>query len=488
MHSLDEALALRRRGCRMVETARDILAGRFPHARDPFCEWLPSKPDWASILPEVDILGEELSGLRSRGGKVVLYGHDDMDGITGIFVGRRILRGEGFDVVPIFPDKKDADYGLLPGRMDGILEKGDLLLTVDYGCTSVDGVKWAIARGARVVVTDHHVMSDRPPPAHGMINPQLVGPPASFLAGCGVLYAALVSIFPEWENDPELLTAVALGTVSDRVPLLSVNRFLLEMFRHVERDALEGGLAVMLEEWPSRTRGWTGTMVRQAITSVVGKGKGSGIYDLLEFMEDRDYRRCRGKWKKLSVQSRRRARELSDLFSRAMRDRDDQASAYGMNLIYLDNIPDGMGGTLAGKISRVTRRGTIIVSPKEDRLVGEARSYGDWNMVDFLVGMEGVFKSAGGHKMAAGFSSEGYSWPELRNRLLSRMAEYPVQPVPTPHVDMEVTELPDPEELMCLAPFGGGFLPPAVRKNNMRYLLNVGETTSSWWITEESGD
>ncbi|MFO8184224.1 MAG: DHH family phosphoesterase [Candidatus Aegiribacteria sp.] len=489
MLSGEEALASRRQVCRNALLARRVLENRFPGADDPVMEWLPDRPDWSLELPDVDVLERELSRLRQRGGKVVLYGHDDMDGMTGLFIGRRILQDQGFRVVPMYPRRSTEEYGLLPERMEEVLEPNDLLLTVDYGCSSVSGVKWAVDRGARVVITDHHTLHYPLPPAHGMVNPQKVGPPASYLAGCAVLYAALVSVYPRWENHPELLTAVAVGTVSDRVPMLGWNRYLLEMFMQVRLDRLSGGLAVMAEEWPARRRAWTGAMVRHAITSVVGKGEASGIQVMLDFMEDRSYKRCRKIWKRLTRQSKRRAHLLSEIFSRAIRERDDQASAYGMNLVYLDHIPDGMGGTLASRLSRITHRGTIIVSSREKgKLVGEARSFGDWDMADFLVSMGDVFTSAGGHKMAAGFSCQGLSWSQLRELLLSRMSEYPVDPVPKPHVDLVVDELPDPAEFLCLAPFGGGFLPPAVKKNNMRYLLNVGENVASWFITEESGD
>ncbi|MCD4702109.1 MAG: DHH family phosphoesterase [Candidatus Aegiribacteria sp.] len=489
MRSRENASAIERGRCRLTHLACEILDIRYPNLQNPIEEWLPSRPDWSTELPDIDILRHELTELKDRGGKVVLYGHDDMDGITGIYIGRRILEGEGYQVVPIMPRRLTDDYGLLPERMEGVLLPGDLLLTVDYGCSAVRGVKWAIDLGARVVITDHHTLHHPLPPAHGMINPQRVGPPATYMAGCSVLYAALISIYPGWENQPELLTANALGTVSDRVPLLGWNRYLLEEFRKIDADELKGGMAVLAEAWPAREKAWTGSMVRHAITSVIGKGKDSGIEILLDFMNDDDYKQCRKTWKRLKKNSRRRAHVLSEIFSRALQKTDDQASAYGMNLVYLDHIPDGMGGTLASKMSRITRRGTLIVSQRESgKLVGEARSYGDWDMADFLVSMGDVYTSAGGHRMAAGFSCEGKSWSQLRELLLSRMASYPIDPVPVPHVDLVVDELPDPAEFLCLAPFGGEFLPPAVQKGTLRYLMNIGENSVSWFITEESGD
>jgi len=489
MRSVEDASADGRGRSRLTHLACKVLEKRFSDSSDPFMEWMPPRPNWSEVLPDIDKLQHELLELQKRGGKIVLYGHDDMDGITGIYIGQRILEGEGFEVVPIMPQRMTDDYGLLPERMDGVLQPDDLLLTVDYGCTANRGVTWAVDLGARVIITDHHTLHYPLPPAHGMINPQTIGPPASYLAGCSVLYAALVSIFPRWENQPELLTAAALGTVSDRVPFLGCNRYLLEEFGKLDTSALSGGLAVLAETWPAREKAWTGSMVRHAITSIVGKGRDSGIDIFLDFLKDDNYKRCRKIWKRLIRGSRRRTHLLSEVFSEVIRNRDDQASAYGMNLVYLDHVPDGMGGTLASKLSRITHRGTLIVSPRGNgRLAGEARSYGDWDMAGFLVSMGDVFTSAGGHRMAAGFSCEGISWKELRELLLSRMMEYPVDPVPIPHIDLVVDELPDPAEFLCLAPFGGKFLPPAVKKDKMRYLLNVGENNVSWFITEESGD
>ncbi|RKZ06435.1 hypothetical protein DRQ25_13930 [Candidatus Fermentibacteria bacterium] len=487
MRFSEDAPTSQRGRCRLTHLARKVLESRFPN--NPLDEWLPPAPDWSHALPDIDILKHELAALRKRGGKIVLYGHDDMDGITGIYIGQRILEGEGYRVVTLMPRRVTDDYGLLPQRMEELLLPGDLLLTVDYGCSSVSGVEWAVERGARVVITDHHTLNHPLPPAHGMINPQRLGPPATYLAGCSVLYAALVSIYPRWINQPELLTAISIGTVSDRVPFLSWNRYLLEEFRKIDISKLKGGLAVLAENWPARERAWTGSMVRHAVTSVVGKGEDSGIDILLDFMNDDNYAQCLKIWKRLKKNSRQRTHVLSEIFSRAMQRRDDQASAYGMNLVYLDYIPDGMGGTLASKMTRITSRGTIIVSRREHgKLVGEARSYGDWDMAGFLVSMGSIFKNAGGHRMAAGFSCEGIAWGELREQLLSKMAEYPVDPVPMPHIDLVVDELPDPAEFLCLAPFGGKFLPPAVKKGTMRYLMNIGENSVSWFITEESGD
>jgi len=469
--------------------ALDVLRKRFPGSPDPVAEWKPPKPCWRAMLPELEVLQFELAALRHRGGKIVLYGHDDMDGITGIYVGKTMLGKLGFEVVPIIPDRAVEDYGLLPSRMDGILQKGDLLLTVDAGCSAVEGVEWALARGARVVITDHHTLNPPLPRAHGLIDPQAIGFPGTVLAGCGVLYAALAELFPSISDDPSLFTAVALGTISDRVPLLAANRYLLDRFSTVERSDLSEGLGVIIDAWPNRGGCWCACAVRQQITSVVGKGLNSGIGRLLDLMESDDAEWSRAVWQEMTAVSDARSQQISEMLSRAMNEKDPEADAFGMVLVHMEGIPSGMGGTIASKLSRIFRRGAIVVTSRPDgTLIGEARSLGDWDMASFLTGMKDVFRSAGGHAKAAGFNTDIMPWPDLRRRLISRLSTQRSKPVPEPHVDLELPSLPQAQDLACLAPFGPDFPPPAVKVGGMRYLLQLGPSGPGWCITEDSGE
>jgi len=473
----------------LTDTALEVLRKRFPGSPDPVAEWNPDRPEWRSLLPELEVLDHELASLRRRGGKVVLYGHDDVDGITGIYVGRDMLARLGYSVVPIIPDRASEDYGLLPSRMDGLVEPGDLLLTVDSGCSAVDGVEWALAKGARVVITDHHTLNPPLPLAHGLIDPQAIGYPGTVLAGCGVLYAALAELFPAIADSPRLYAAVALGTVSDRVPLLAGNRYLLDRFRKVDAGDLSAGMRVIVDAWPARQGAWCASNVRQQITSVIGKGLNSGIGRLLEMLESEDGPWCASVWQEMVAASDSRSQQMSDVLSRAMNEKDPEADAFGMVLVHLPGIPPGMGGTLASKLSRIFRRGSIVVTTRANgTIVGEARSLGDWDMASFLTGMKDVFRSAGGHARAAGFNTDRMGWPELRGNLISRLSMVRSKPVPEPHVDLERTSLPQAQELSCLAPFGPDFPPPAVKVGGMRYLMQLGPNGPCWCITEDSGE
>lgn len=484
-------IAMVRHDRSLADLALRVLRKRYPDAPDPKAAWSPERPDFTAGLPDFEKLSDELESVQKRGGKVVLYGHDDMDGIAGLFIGLRILGAEGFNTRHIIPNRGRDDYGLLPERMDGIVERGDLLLTVDFGCSAVEGVQWARNRGARVVVTDHHTLNPPLPEPHAMVDPQALGPdhPAAELSGCGVLYAALTELFPRWQRDPLVIAAVALGTISDRVPIHGWNRYMLRLFDGLRISSLPAGMRIILDSWPRKNGYWTASQVRQQVTSTIGKGVDSGIDEMIDFMTSDDLRRCASRWGAMQLRSDQRAQVLSEIVTRAMLEKDPQADAMGLTLVYLGEVVPGMGGSVASKLCSIYGRGAIVVARRADgTIVGEARSLGDWDMAAFLVGLREHFTSAGGHVRAAGFSAEKGTWPRIHDLMLSRMATFPTRRIPPPHVDLELPELPDTKELEPLSPFGPGFPPPAVRVAGRRYLMQFGSGSTFWAISDESGE
>ena len=475
---------------KLSSLALEVLRKRYPGVSDPVAAWRPDRPDFVTGLPDFEKLGEELEAVQRRRRKVVLYCHDDMDGIAGLFVGLRILTAQGFVTSHIIPDRGRDDYGILPDRMEGVVEKGDLLLTVDFGCSAVEGVDWAKKRGARVVITDHHTLNPPLPEADAMIDPQALGEgPSTELAGCGVIYAALTELFPRWREDPLVIAAVALGTISDRVPIHSWNRYMLRLFDRLRLASLPAGMRIILNSWPRKDGAWTAAQVRQQVTSTIGKGTDSGIDEMVDFMTSDNLRACAARWRAMKQRSDRRAQRLSEIVTRAMVEKDPQADAMGLTLVYLGEVEPGMGGSVASKLCSTYGRGAIVVSRRADGIiVGEARSLGDWDMAAFLVGMREHFTSAGGHVRAAGFSAETGTWPMIHELMLSRMADFPTKKIPSPHVDLRLKELPDPAELEPLSPFGPGFPPPAVKVGRRRYLMQFGSGSTFWAISDESGE
>ena len=178
--------------------------------------------------------------------KLLVIGDYDADGATATAVAVRGLRSMGANVDFLVPNRFEYGYGLTPEIVKLAVDQSpnnrpDILITVDNGIASVDGVAAANALGLQVLITDHHLPGDTPPKAACMINPNQHGCdfPSKNLAGVGVIFYCLLALRAEQRarglyvnkiepNLSELLDLVALGTVADLVKLDDNNRILVE--------------------------------------------------------------------------------------------------------------------------------------------------------------------------------------------------------------------------------------------------------------------
>ena len=168
----------------------------------------------------------------------------DCDGATACAVAICGLRSMGATVDFMVPNRFETGYGLSPEVIDIVLERQavrpDLIITVDNGIASVEGVKYAKEHGIDVLVTDHHLPGDELPDAIAIVNPNQedCGFPSKNLAGVGVMYYLLMALRAEFkqrghfddQTQPRLDTLadlVALGTVADVVKLDANNRILV---------------------------------------------------------------------------------------------------------------------------------------------------------------------------------------------------------------------------------------------------------------------
>ncbi|OOF79636.1 single-stranded-DNA-specific exonuclease RecJ [Rodentibacter caecimuris] len=173
--------------------------------------------------------------------KIVIVGDFDADGATSTALAILALRQLGFTNIDyLLPNRFEQGYGLSIPVAEMAIEKGvQLLMTVDNGVSSFDGITFLKEKGIRVLVTDHHLPPDRLPPADAIVNPNLnqCDFPSKSLAGVGVAFYLMLALRAKFrelgiftaENQPnftELLDLVALGTIADVVPLDQNNRIL----------------------------------------------------------------------------------------------------------------------------------------------------------------------------------------------------------------------------------------------------------------------
>jgi single-stranded-DNA-specific exonuclease len=201
---------------------------------------LGALPDFAT-LANIDRAADRLARAIAARERVVIVADYDADGATACAVGIRGLRAMGADVGFIVPNRFEFGYGLTPEIVAvAAAQRPGLIVTVDNGIASIDGVAAAAALGIDVLITDHHLPGGELPAPAIIVNPNQPGCTfaSRHVAGVGVMFYVLCALraalrkrgafaaHPE-PNLAALLDLVALGTVADVVRLDQVNRILV---------------------------------------------------------------------------------------------------------------------------------------------------------------------------------------------------------------------------------------------------------------------
>ncbi len=195
-------------------------------------------------LKNIGLMAELLADAIAAKKRLLIVADYDSDGATACAVGMRILRRLGAIVDYLVPNRFEYGYGLTPEivQLAHATKQPDILITVDNGIASVDGVHTANQLGMQVLVTDHHLPGDELPDATAIINPNQPDCPfpSKSIAGVGVIFYLMMALraelrqrgaFSENNKEPNLagfLDLVALGTVADVVKLDSNNRILVQ--------------------------------------------------------------------------------------------------------------------------------------------------------------------------------------------------------------------------------------------------------------------
>lgn len=195
--------------------------------------------------------------------RILIVGDFDADGATASTVGMLGLRLLGAAHVDyLVPNRFEYGYGLTPEIVEvAMTREPHLLVTVDNGISSVEGVAAAKRHGLKVLITDHHLPGDELPLADALVNPNQPGCefPSKALAGVGVIFYVLMALRARlrslgwYENKPqpnigELLDLVALGSVADVVPLDANNRILVHQgLERIRAGRARPGIKAILE-------------------------------------------------------------------------------------------------------------------------------------------------------------------------------------------------------------------------------------------------
>lgn len=362
--------------------------------------------------------------------RILYVGDFDADGATASSVGVLGLRMLGaFHVDYLVPNRFEYGYGLTPEIVAVALERRpDLLVTVDNGISSVEGVAAAKAAGLKVLVTDHHLPGPELPAADAIVNPNQPGCdfPSKSLAGVGVIFYVLMALRArlrelDWfaraglkePNLGDLLDLVALGSVADVVPLDANNRILVHQgLARIRAGRARPGLKAILEVAGRPA----GRITSTDLGFILGpRLNAAGRLDDMSLGIE-----C------LLCEDEALARDMAVQLDQLNQDR--KAIEQGMQreaLAQLKNLPiedmpfglcvfepdwhQGVIGILASRLKERYHRPTIAFADAGDGLLkGSARSVPGFHIRDALDAVAarhpGLISKFGGHAMAAGLS------------------------------------------------------------------------------------
>ena len=364
--------------------------------------------------------------IEKREQRIVVVGDFDVDGATSTALVLRCLAAFGFaNVSYLVPNRFDYGYGLSPEIVRVAAEQSPgLLITVDNGVSSIEGVAEANALGIPVLVTDHHLPGETIPDAAVILNPNLPGStfPSRNLAGVGVAFYLMARVGRMLEEQgaagaakipAKYLDLVALGTVADVVPLDHNNRILVQQgLLRIRSGQCVPGIEALLQQAGRSSARCISTDLGFAVgprVNAAGRLEdiGVGIECLLTDNFD---------------QAAALAREL-DAINRERRSIEanmrDQAFAVVDSLgeqrwpccvsLYDRSWHQGVVGLIAARVRERCHRPVIAFARENDEfLKGSARSIPGVHVRDLLEAVStaapGLIDKFGGHAMAAGLT------------------------------------------------------------------------------------
>jgi len=373
------------------------------------------------------LLAEALAQRR----RILIIADFDADGATSCAVAMRALRAMGAEALHyVVPNRFEYGYGLTPEIVAVAAEwRPDLLITVDNGISSIEGVQAAQRSGMQVLITDHHLPGAELPPADAIVNPNQPGDgfASKMLAGVGVIFYVMLALRAElrargWfvqrgiaePNLARLLDLVALGTVADVVPLDRNNRILVAQgLKRINQAQTCAGLQALLSVAGRRCGRLGAADLGFAVAPRLNAaGRLTDMSLGIECLLTDDAAWADVIARQLDALNRERREIESGMQAQALEAIGhlhlDGALPHGLCL-FDESWHQGVIGILAARIRERVHRPVIAFAPASDtELKGSARSVAGLHIRDALDAVAarhpGLVTKFGGHAMAAGLT------------------------------------------------------------------------------------
>ncbi|MCF7920360.1 MAG: DHH family phosphoesterase [Candidatus Cloacimonetes bacterium] len=365
-----------------------------------------------SLVKDLDRAAQRIIKALQRKERIMIFGDDDIDGITSTYILFDFFSRLGFqDHYAYIPNRILNNHGMQEGFFQVVKNRDiSLVITVDGGVSAVEQVKKLNSMGCQVIITDHHEVPEILPDAFAIVNCKQrdCAFPFKMLAGVGITYLLIKKIAEQINmvTEPSYLFWVAVGTISDKVPLEGLNRILvkevIENWYEFEDDTLD-----VLNKYFWFPGDFSSRMaIFRYLIKLLANGReaagDNAAFRLLTLPKS---------YKNMIVKSLIKKRNAGESELNALRRKTDKLLPDENESCFIyfdkdDDIPHQYLGLSASSISKQYMIPTVFLKGKGEVIVCEVRCTEGFDFIKAFESLQELLIQWGGHQKAAGFTME----------------------------------------------------------------------------------
>lgn len=442
----------------------------------------PTRNDFHNpfLMPDMEKATSRILEAIRQKEKILIYGDYDVDGITSITVLKNFLSQRGLDTGYYIPNRLDEGYGLNKEALKKIKEEGyTLIITVDCGISAIDEIDYANSIGLQVIITDHHEQLEKLPKALAVVNAKRKDSNYPFrnLAGVGTAFKLLQALSQKLELDDKeylkYLDIVAIGTISDIVPLTNENRVITKLGLKLIEQTKNIGLKQLISSLDFKKID-SYTVAFGIAPRINACGRLGYEQEALKLFITDDINEAKKITANLSKFNMERQEIEKNILNEAL-EKIQQEDIYTKNAIILgnDNWHHGVIGIVASKITEKFTKPTILICFEQDIGRGSGRSIPCFDLHEALNETSRHLEQYGGHSLAVGLTINRNNFEDFKKAFekyadTKKIKEY----IPSIKIDAVINKENINheflEEIKLLEPFGEKNKPPVFVYKNMK--------------------
>lgn len=340
---------------------------------------------------------------------IAIYGDYDCDGVTATALLYSYLVKRNARVICRIPDRFSEGYGMNKSAVEELYSMGvTLIVTVDNGISCYDEIEFANSLGIKTVVTDHHLPPEKLPNALAVVDPHIVDDYSDFKDICGVgvafyLICALDGAEPE-EMIEEYGDLVALGTIGDVMPLVSINRSFVRVGINKILNGSRVGIAALMKIAGIDNSVFSASRVAFGLVPRINAaGRMGSAQRAFKLLVTQDEKEAYDLAKEISEENTLRQQIEKTILDDAVSIIENKGLFHQRVIVVSgENWHHGIVGIVASRICEMYGKPTIVLSVDGDITHGSGRSIEGFSLYDCINNAAEYIEKFGGHELAAG--------------------------------------------------------------------------------------